>query len=397
MVYLHLLKHFALPLGLLYLSLTPANARITFDSAECDNSNSVRAWIDDALWIATRAAGNLNEALEIANGDTRSMPPQVLKILRAFLGVTSGIADFHNVADTLAQLGNAHSGGSDIVVTCRNEDEPCPPPLTGHCYPVDLDRIKGSRPSTPQLPEIRAMFSVKGRFLFPVDQIGQNDPEAETVTTIRGRPWFDQNQKVFAGSVHEWSDIILIQVLKNNGAVDTLDGWRASTGAGDWYDVDKLFAEDEEDPEPFITVPTTSSLTVLHELVHSVALREPTIGHSVSPLDGRSPANDLSDVVELGNDDDNPGKIALVKNPGTIVWLAVNLCMPWLTVFDSRRSENGHTKNFGEGLLNWNGDDKAVPWIPRSIRANPNAQLDSDEVFRILRGGPYFGKRTMFT
>jgi hypothetical protein len=54
--------------------------------------------IDDALWLATRASANLNEALQIANGDVNRLPSQALTILRAFLGPQVTFADLTTVA-----------------------------------------------------------------------------------------------------------------------------------------------------------------------------------------------------------------------------------------------------------------------------------------------------------
>ena len=175
--------------------------------------------------------------------------------------------------DTLGQLASAHSEPVDILVTCINSDRICPLPLNGHCYPVNLNRIEASPPMGVTHPIVQAMFGEPGFFLFPCHQVGGSNPEAQTVTTIPGRPWF-ANQVNFAGSSHQWSDIVLLRALANNNSVDTLDDWRTDHGGSSWFDYEHLFGQEEEGP--FITVPSVSSLTVLHELVHSVALGVPT-------------------------------------------------------------------------------------------------------------------------
>jgi len=97
MLRLRLLTQYVFSFLFFYLFLSPARATITLDKLPCGRHN-VEAWINDALWLSTRAAANLNDALNVANGNIAMLPPQVLRILRAFLGPSAGMNDFNTVA-----------------------------------------------------------------------------------------------------------------------------------------------------------------------------------------------------------------------------------------------------------------------------------------------------------
>ena len=85
-----------------YLFLSPARAIITLDKPSCQ-AHDVQEWIDDAIVLSQTAAANLNEALKIADGDISRLPPQVAKILRAFLGTNVDINTYELAASKLSR------------------------------------------------------------------------------------------------------------------------------------------------------------------------------------------------------------------------------------------------------------------------------------------------------
>jgi hypothetical protein len=209
------------------------------------------------------------------------------------------------LTETIQDIANSHSNPDvDINIKCTNALTPCPD-ASGfndgvQCYPVSLERIGAEDAADPdniaKLDEEDAALLVDGNLLLPFN-VGPNfNPVAYSFGAFEGsRTFADQND--ITNSDHFWTDVTFISLLDKPITVNTLDEWRVSKNAQNWFDVDALFI-DENEPEPgsddesddgsddgsvdfgpdfpAIVSPEAPAITVNHEFVHSIALDNPT-------------------------------------------------------------------------------------------------------------------------
>jgi len=170
----------------------------------------------------------------------------------------------------IGQIAASRDNDVDIEITCKDRSIQCPSPLEDLCYPVKLERIEASLPRAFPDPKVQASFSKSGLFLTQIGPPG-NENLAHTVTSTPSHgfqePFLYQQQ--CTASNHEWSDITVTKAYTDYNGIATLQDWLLHHKGSSWAD-QSLFA-----PGPLIDSPLASSLVILHELMHSVALQTP--------------------------------------------------------------------------------------------------------------------------
>lgn len=170
----------------------------------------------------------------------------------------------------IGQIAASQGNDVDIEITCKDRRIQCPSPLQGLCYPVKLERIEASLPRAFPNPTVKALFSIPGFFLTQIRPSG-NENLANTVTFTPSHGFQETflYQQQCTASNHKWSDITVTRAYTHYSGIATLEGWRLHYRGSSWTD-QRLFA-----PGPLIDLPLASSLVILHELMHSVALQTP--------------------------------------------------------------------------------------------------------------------------
>ena len=193
--------------------------------------------------------------------------------------ISDAIAGMYN---ELAQLREAQQGGSTFDILFRFDTGAIATGRTGdlnEVFPVNLERIGGqfTKPGEGVVnPSDPARFSSDDTaFLRKAGVKVRVDPYARCIfNDAEDLAW----QKRQTGSGKNWCDILMGDVFQDAAVVGTISDWRKKSGAKDWSRAEIL-------NKSLIQYGEIATVTVMHELIHSMALKNP-IGKSPHNVPG---------------------------------------------------------------------------------------------------------------
>ncbi|OXV12203.1 hypothetical protein Egran_00036 [Elaphomyces granulatus] len=257
-------------------------------------------------------------------------------ILRACLGASATNDNFNTVGGyfrtIVNNLGSKNDGVLDIDFRCTDpslvleRNFPTDNDRTGSqkskmtLHPVDLTRISGRIQNAADSD----IWFLNDQLLIPVADI-ESSPSQSLAFTFYFSTKTIEIQQQLAGSNKLWADIIMKRVLSDTAGnpekgrfKDAVRDWSLETLTR------KRFSLFNIDP---------ATITVMHELTHSIAIGvENAIGNHVM-YKGKN-VNGLKRVLEAAAGDVQ----GLTRNPDTLAYLALLLCMPWFKWWDTSKN-----------------------------------------------------------
>ncbi|KAI9768712.1 MAG: hypothetical protein M1840_004707 [Geoglossum simile] len=321
--------------------------------------------IDEAVHVAARASMVLGEVLTeiINNRPTNECHWAVENILSALVGTNAAASPqamgiIQNRLSQLAQrTGHLGMNRPNIMFHCREvQDEHQYTDSDGYtekifAHPVKLSRIRGALQ-----PHANHLFFklIGGEPFYLVETTRRRrTPLAYTFNMLRDTSGMDE-QLDNTGSSTVWSDVTMLDGLwpiRHLADVNWAPNW----------------LEDQE--LSLLNFGRYPFSTIIHELMHSIALPDPIIGHA--KLDGED-VDSILDILELASQN-SP---AALNNPQTYAYLALALSMPWLKWWANTDGDDNGAPNMGaiDQLFraDWNTQPRDGNWvtcIPSSYRA----------------------------
>ena len=179
---------------------------------------------------------------------------------------------YNSIADTLENV--------DILYSCQyldiqieNEE--------GYFHPISIDRLNGQ--INPNGNEKCELYFSGRDFIILEESLEEMTPASNAITTtIELEKEYYELQISCTGSSHTWTDITFLNIFDKieSGLIVTFDQWPSFLGKQNWDDI--IGVESDKDI-PYNSLGTTFFMTetILHELMHSIAIPNPT---GTSPL-----------------------------------------------------------------------------------------------------------------